>query len=199
MSSGDCSAYTRVEAGLGADPLGDALPVPGHHRDPAHTGLAQRLRQLARVLAQMVGHDDQADEPTVDADQDLGEPCSVAVPCGLRHRAEVVPFSSQPGMAADRHVAAVDHSGHSLARVLDGVCRLGEREPASLRLVDERLGEDVGGELVERGRQAQQLLLGDAIEGNDLLHLRGAEGHRSGLVEQHGSRLARGARSRHRP
>ena len=52
---------------------------------------------------------------------------------------------------------------------------------------DEALGEDVGGHLVDRGREAERLFRSQAAERHDPFELRLAEGERARLVEQHGS------------
>lgn len=91
----------------------------------------------------------------------------------------------EPARAADRDSAPIHDARESLARVLDDLGRARERQPASLGGVDDGLGENVGGELVGRCRQPQDLICVEAGRAFDAAQRRGPSGDRPGLVEQH--------------
>ena len=79
---------------------------------------------------------------------------------------------------------AVDLAFDALAVVLEHRLREGELEAALARRAHERRREDVRRHLVERGREAENLVGGAAVEGVDLAQGRPAGGEGAGLVEQ---------------
>ena len=63
----------RGRGRLRGDPLGDGPAVAGDHRHPLDAVVAQPDDQLARVVAQAIGHHDHPGQPPVDADHHPGE------------------------------------------------------------------------------------------------------------------------------
>ena len=116
----------------------------------------------------------------VDADQRSG----VAGLRGLaRRQGAVVAERAQVRVAADGDAAAADRSLDPPPRLLDCPAREVEPQAAVARLLDERAGERVDGDLVERGGETQALGLIEAVHRRDPLDARRAEGDRAGLVE----------------
>ena len=151
-------------------------------------GLVERPRQGVGTWTQSVAHDDQRLQPAVDADEDPGPP-GLAVDRSVRGvsaRPRVAPLL-EPSARAHGDPVALDLAGDAMSRLLRDRGRQRELDPAGRRPEYEALGEDVGGHLVDRGREAERLFRSQAAERHDPFELRLAEGERARLVEQHGS------------
>ena len=109
------------------------------------------------------------------------------------------PSALEPARAADRDSLPLDHALDSLPGPLLHPLGEAELETASLGPVDERLGERVPRELVERGGEAQDFLPGHTVQRDDLLDVGRAERQRARLVQERGADACRAARSRRRP
>ena len=180
-----------VDPDRAADRLSDRRLIAGDKGDLLDSGPSQALGQLGRVPAQPVGHQHHAPQSPVDPDHHPG-------PAGLepvvdQRRDAVDPgvaAAAQPVAASDADPVSVHPSLDPLTRILDHVLGEDQLDLALLRAVDKRLGEDVGGELVDRCPQLQELLRRQLTGASDLLDLRAAAGQCPGLVEEDGARPA---------
>ena len=150
-----------VEPGLArAIRSATARAVAGHHRDspdagprssPASSRASSRRRSAITTTA---------GEAAVDPDQRPWPGPPRRRPRRPTPRPRLVAARAQPGGAADGDPAALRAFPPCPARA-PPTASAGSASfrPAPLRLVHKRLGEHVGGELVERGGQAEDLLL----------------------------------------
>jgi hypothetical protein len=154
-------------------------------RDVADADVAQLPDELGRVVAHTVADRRNAGQSVVDGDQHLRV---AAVDAGREVRLD--PLAAQPARAADEDAVAVDRAAHAVAEALLDALGNRQRQVALLRARDEGLRQRVRGHLVDRRRQPQGVVGGEAVRPDDSAQLRMAERDGAGLVEQDRARLA---------
>ena len=156
-------------------------------RTPAARSVA---RQLARVLAQTVRHHHNAGEAAVDADQHLGQAGVVTVAADPGGIADLVaPLRSQaPLPTATRRPSTSPPSPAPAPRPRRPArrARRPRRSASWTSASASTWAESWSTEAASRRISSSPI----AVEGDDLLDRRRAEGQRAGLVEQHRARLA---------
>src|SRR4051794_15661848 len=177
-----------IEAGLARDGERDVAAVTRDHLHVAHALAVEGGDEVGGVGTEPVAHDEHAGEAIVDADVHERLSGRGVELFGRRGAVAGEAVRQQPRLAAHAHAAAVDHCLDPVPRSFARSGRLPQRQSAGDRIVDEPFGQDVGGELVDRGGQAQQLRLADAVEADDPLDRGTAPRQGPRLVEQHGPR-----------
>ena len=169
-----------------------ARAVAGHHRDVADARRAQPRRRARRASGRRwSASTTAAGEPAVDADEHVRAGAVPGVELGAAARRRRSRARAASAALADGDPVPVDRALDALA----GAPRPRPRGSASASPrrcggVHERLGERVGGELVDRGGEPQQLVRRHAVERTTRSISGLAERERAGLVEEHRPRLA---------
>ena len=152
-----------IEAGLAGDGQRDVAAVACDHRHVAHALRVEGGYEVRGVRTEPVAHHEHAGDPIVDADVHERVSGRGVEPFGRRAALAGEALRQQPRLAADTHPAAVHHRLDAVPGSLARSGGLPQRQSARDRIVDEAFGQDVRGELVDRGGQAQQLGLADAV------------------------------------
>jgi hypothetical protein len=145
---------------------------------------AQPCHERRGVRTHPIAEDEHAGDGAVNTDQDVRLVCGRR---GVVARLRRVSESTEVVEATDRDSVPGDVPVDAFARSLANHRGLGMAQTACDRGADNGFGHHVDGELLHRGRQAQELVLSEAVERDDALELWRAAGERAGLVEEHAS------------
>ena len=143
----------------------------------------QRGDLLPGVGADLVGHGDQPADVALGSHEEdrAARPGQRLEP--VAHALVLLPQLVEPAVRADPVALAVDDALDALAGNRPHVLGGGQAVPVA-RGGEHRLGNRVVGARLERRGAGEDLLLGVAVERDDLDHLGGPERQRAGLVER---------------
>ena len=173
-----------VHTRLPANGIGSALVVTGQHDHPdAH--VLQLPDGTGAVLLEGVRHSDHAHQAACTAKEE-GRFALSGQPGGFG-----LEFGGYGCLGGDElRIAAVDlHAVQPCGKAIAGqggkIGHIGAGDGLSLGIGQHRLGQRVLALLLQRGRQRQQLALGNALHGQDVSDPGFAAGDGAGLVQRH--------------
>ena len=161
FSAGDSVGKDGIDADGRPDDVGDGRVVAGDHHDPGEADPPERADRPWGLGAERVVEDQGAADHVVDPHEGARRTLDRGTAPDVARPSRQPTFASTEIRRPHRDPPAVNESGHAGARRLDDVARHRQFESPFAGALDDRAGEHVRRQLLDRGRQPKDLALID--------------------------------------
>ena len=173
----------RVDAQHDSDTLGHVGPITRHHHDPADAATPQVTDRAGGVGPHRVVEQERAGGRIIDGDEH--RECTVEISAATnRRRPPRIGHRRDPCRLPDRDRLIADHPAHTTPGYLLDVAGDRQDQITSMGGPNDRRGDDMGRDLVERSGQTEQLVGSSSRNRDDVGDHRSTDRQRARLVQQ---------------